>query len=278
MNKTPLITAMLASACAATTTSVKKPETPAEIPAAQAQAEQTSLPSVQEQTQAEIAAIYESVRDACRKKRQELADDRMERIQGCLCESEQDSPSSISPRKQCFEDKGVPLHDDDYNPIEDEADFEQQCRIESAAELGADFEQAKTAYKAVQATKLSYKHKAIFVNRASLPKEEAQDYIEFVWAMHRNERFFYDKNVWKILGVDNMDHLYNHYFKDVADIFRSRGYEEEAKDLEGRADVIKLYYGAPEQYLQPSKITEYFTRAGLINEPPPPRCTEEPKD
>lgn len=305
MNKTPLITAILTTACAAVSPSVKKPETPAEMLPVQATAGQT---------QTAIAAIYESARETCSKARQQLADNRMEKIDSCACESEKNpyfeclrseeqkkekcmdikdkdqyvrcitkvehkadqlcaSYENESPREKCFRAKGVPLQDGDYDPIADESEFEQRCLAESALKSGTDLEQAKTAYKTVQATKLSYKHKALLVSDL-FSREEAQEYIKFTRAMH-NERIFYDENIWETLAVDNMEHLYEHYFQDIADIFRSQGYDKEADDLEWHGGVIKFYYGAPEQFLQPSKITEYFIRGRLINEPPPPECEEK---
>lgn len=308
MNKTPLITAILTTACAATTPSVKKPEIPTETPPVQVSAEQT---------QTAIAAIYESARGTCSKARQQLADDRMEKIDSCACESERNphleclrleegqkgekcmdikdedqyvqcitevgykadqvcaSHENESPREKCFRAKGVPLQDEDYDPIWEESEFEQRCLAESASKSGTTLEQAKTAYKTIQATKLSYNHKALLV-RDLFSKEEAQEYIEFTRAMH-NERIFYDEKIWETLAVDNMEHLYEHYFQDVADVFRSQGYDKEAEALEQYGDVIKFYYGAPEQFLQPSKITESFIRGGLINAPPPPECEEERK-
>lgn len=176
-----------------------------------------------------------------------------------------------SPREKCFRARGIPLQDEDYDPVGDEIIFEEDCHTQSATKLGLNFEELKTANKITSAKNLADKRN-LFLSKTSFSKQEAREYIDLLRQMQR-ERMFADKDVGQILGTNNINQIVEYSIEDVSDAFRNEGYDKEADSLEGCVSILKHYYNAPMDFR--SGITEGAIRAGLLYAPPSPECKNE---
>ena len=146
--------------------------------------------------------------------------------------------------------------------------FEEDCRVQSAAKSGVDFGEAEIANRITSAKNLADKRN-LFLGKTSFLKQEAKEYINLIWKMQQ-ERMFADKDVWQILGADNINQIIEYYIEEVSDAFMAEGHTEEADSLNSYISTLKHDYNAPMNFR--SGITEGAIRAGLLYSPPPPEC------
>ena len=129
--------------------------------------------------------------------------------------------------------------------------------------------EAEIANRITSAKNLADKRN-LFLGKTSFLKQEAKEYINLIWKMQQ-ERMFADKDVWQILGADNINQIIEYYIEEVSDAFMAEGHTEEADSLNSYISTLEKHdYNAPMNFR--SGITEGAIRAGLLYSPPPPEC------